>query len=153
MRKIEIGIALMVALSGCAGYSLQDVKGVEASGADNPNVVVTSDVQVIRLIPKGYELATDIKLSPGLAESFEHALERYTDAANVRIVAADMNVDSDQNSQHISLFMNVVANGEPYALRCGNQTKLTGAVAQYLNQTPVYLDACAHQLAERLKKS
>jgi hypothetical protein len=153
MMKRSALIVLFLSLGGCVTHGVWRATGIAATSPDNPNVVVTSDTNYVRLTPVGLQPAIDIEPSPDLAVSFKRALQKYVSSANVRIISAGLTVSTALNRQHVTLAMLVSANGATYQLRHDTDTHHAGWGNKYLAEFPVYLDACAEQLSQRLGAS
>lgn len=141
----------LLLVSACARHQIIQVDGVASERANNPAVTVTSDVEMIRREPSGMEPAMDYQLSPGLATSFERALERHVQAAEVRIFEAVIAPKTMLNQQYVRTSMLVEANGRTYRLRHDWETDKAGFWGtRYQKRIPVFLDALAEKLAGRL---
>lgn len=150
IKKPTIVAVLLLCMGGCATHLVWRATGIAAEVPDNPQVVVTSDTNYVRVATAGLQPTTDIKPSPGLAVSFKRALQKYVPSANVRIISANLTVSTLLNRQHVSLVMLVSANGATYQLRQDSDTHHAGWGNKYLAEFPIYLDACAKQLAQEL---
>lgn len=142
----------LLLLTSCSTYYIRDVNGITSEAPDNPNVNVTSDVEFIKKIPRASEPQMDLKLTPGLAISFERALEKYVSEGEYRIISAELAVATMLNNQHATLTMLVEANGRTIQTRHDWDTSSAGFTgSKPYNLVPEYLDASAKQLSENLQ--
>lgn len=153
MRSFTWLSILLVLASGCATHGVWDAPGIKDTGSDNPEVTVLSDIDVIKLTPIAMQPPIDIEPDPGLALSFERALERYVESGSFRIIQAEMTVSTVLTKQHVIFMMLVEADGQTHQIRHDWETSSAGWGNKPVGMIPEYLDACAEILATRLRSA
>lgn len=141
-------IILVATLVGCAGE--WNSPGIPANQVDNPNVIVTSDIDVIEKTPMGFESPISIRLDPDLRSSYERALEQYFTEGEFRIISCEITTYTNFNKQHVSFSMLVEANGSLQQTKHEWSTSSAGWGGKAYEMIPSFLDSSAKLLYEKL---
>jgi hypothetical protein len=149
MRWRLLLIVLVLAIAGCATYSVVPVPGPPQLAPDKPAVVVTSAAAAFSTTGISNVKRMDLQPQPDLATAFERAVEPLVDRGTFRILSADAIVSTQLTRQTVILDMLVEADGRTYRTRQQHDGS-AGWGNRYTEQVAPLLTAAAKDIVRQM---